>query len=142
AGDITLIEMVSAYTGFAAGSVVEPVSYEKVLSRNGAFIEDVKPYFRQVLSPKSVQEIRSLLRAVVESGTAQAARKLKRAVYGKTGTTNDFTDAWFIGFDDRLAVGVWVGRDDHKPLGTKESGSMAALPIWIEFMEGVQVQTD
>ncbi|MDO8746896.1 MAG: hypothetical protein Q7J70_04440 [Thermodesulfovibrionales bacterium] len=76
-----------------------------------------------------------LLRAVVEEGTAQSAKELKRPVYGKTGTTNNYTDAWFVGFDDRLAVGVWVGRDNHKPIGKKEAGSRAALPIWIEFMK-------
>jgi penicillin-binding protein 1A len=58
-------------------------------------------------------------------------------VYGKTGTTNDYTDAWFIGFDDSLAVGVWVGRDDHTPIGNKETGATAALPIWIDFMKRV-----
>ena len=62
---------------------------------------------------------------------------LGRPVFGKTGTTNDCTDAWFIGFDDHLAVGVWVGRDNHKPIGKKETGARAALPIWIQFMKNV-----
>ena len=82
-----------------------------------------------------------LLQAVVEEGTAQSAKELKRPVYGKTGTTNDYTDAWFIGFDDRLVVGVWVGRDDHTPIGSKETGARAALPIWIEFMKKAPLQT-
>jgi penicillin-binding protein 1A len=58
-----------------------------------------------------------------------------RPVYGKTGTTNDFIDAWFIGFDENIALGVWVGRDDHTPIGNKETGARAALPIWIDFMK-------
>jgi penicillin-binding protein 1A len=78
---------------------------------------------------------------VVEEGTARKARELKKPLYGKTGTTNDYTDAWFIGFDDRLVVGVWVGRDDHTTIGPKETGAKAALPIWIEFMKKVPLQT-
>jgi penicillin-binding protein 1A len=76
-----------------------------------------------------------LLGAVVQEGTATKAKELKRPVYGKTGTTNDYTDAWFIGFDDSLVVGVWVGRDDHTPIGNKDTGAMDALPIWMEFMK-------
>ena len=82
-----------------------------------------------------------LLRAIVEEGTAWQAKKLDRIVYGKTGTTNDYRDAWFIGFDERLVVGVWVGRDDHTPIGPRETGSRAALPIWIDFMKKVPRQT-
>ncbi len=87
------------------------------------------------------EEMKKLLRAVVEEGTAMKAKELKRTLYGKTGTTNDYSDAWFIGFDDRLVVGVWVGRDDHTPIGTKETGARAALPIWMEFMKKVPRQT-
>ncbi|MDW7999346.1 MAG: hypothetical protein RMI30_07910 [Thermodesulfovibrio sp.] len=75
------------------------------------------------------------MREVVLSGTAQKAKEIGREVYGKTGTTNDFSDAWFVGFDDSLVVGVWVGRDNHKPIGPKEAGARAALPIWIDFMK-------
>jgi penicillin-binding protein 1A len=82
-----------------------------------------------------IAEMKIALGAVIQEGTAQRAKELKRQVYGKTGTTNDYTDAWFIGFDDSIVVGVWVGRDDHTPIGAKETGSMAALPIWIEFMK-------
>ena len=84
---------------------------------------------------KSIVVTYSILGAVVKEGTAVRAKELKRPVYGKTGTTNDYTDAWFIGFDDNLVVGVWVGRDDHTPIGNKETGAMAALPIWIDFMK-------
>ncbi len=76
----------------------------------------------------------------VSIGEGSGMEEIKRMVYGKTGTTNDYTDAWFIGFDDKLAVGVWVGRDDHKPIGSKETGSRAALPIWIEFMKKAPLQ--
>jgi len=87
-----------------------------------------------------VQEVKILLKAVVEEGTAVRAKELKRPIFGKTGTTNDYTDAWFIGFDERLVVGVWVGRDDHTPIGPKETGARAALPIWIDFMKTALLQ--
>ena len=134
ASDVNVLEMVSAYSVFASGRRAKPVLYERILNRDGIVIEEARPVMEDLLSEEEVKEIKILLRAVVEEGTAMSAKELKRPVYGKTGTTNDYTDAWFIGFDDRLAAGVWVGRDDHKPIGVKETGSKAALPIWIEFM--------
>ncbi len=76
----------------------------------------------------------SILRQVVQHGTATAARKLDHPVAGKTGTTNDYTDAWFVGFSPSITCGVWVGFDEKKSLGARETGSAAALPIWINFM--------
>ncbi|MEK7735499.1 MAG: penicillin-binding transpeptidase domain-containing protein, partial [Nitrospirota bacterium] len=140
ASDVTLLEMVSAYSAFASGKRVKPVLYEKILGRDGKIVEEIGSAVEKPLSEKTVEEMKILLRAVVEEGTAQSAKELKRPVYGKTGTTNNYTDAWFIGFDDRLAVGVWVGRDNHKPIGKKEAGSRAALPIWIEFMKKAPLQ--
>ena len=77
----------------------------------------------------------SMLREVVLHGTAFKANELKHAVAGKTGTTNDFTDAWFLGFSPSITCGVWVGYDEKKTLGAKEAGALAALPIWIDFMK-------
>jgi penicillin-binding protein 1A len=82
--------------------------------------------------------MKALLCATVESGIAGRARAVGWPVYGKTGTTNNYSDAWFVGFDNRLAVGVWVGRDDHTALGIEETGLKAALPIWTEFMKKVK----
>src|SRR5438874_10427778 len=76
----------------------------------------------------------SLLQGVVQQGTATAALKLKHALAGKTGTTNDFTDAWFIGFSPSITCGVWMGYDEKRTLGAKETGAHAALPIWMDFM--------
>ncbi|MBI4684563.1 MAG: PBP1A family penicillin-binding protein [Nitrospirae bacterium] len=135
ASDVTLVEMVSSYLAFASGYRALPLLYERILNREGIITEETKPKIENLLSEEEVKEMKILLGAVVEEGTAQGAKKLGRAVYGKTGTTNDYTDAWFIGFDNRLVVGVWVGRDDHTPIGNKETGARAALPIWIEFME-------
>ncbi|NOY38763.1 MAG: hypothetical protein GXO95_00545 [Nitrospirae bacterium] len=98
-------------------------------------LEENYPGADRVIDEAVVDEIRDMLRSVILQGTGRMARVIKRPVYGKTGTTNDYTDAWFVGFDDRLAVGVWVGRDDHTPIGDKETGARAALPIWIEFMK-------
>lgn len=148
ASDVTLLEMVSAYSTFASGQRAKPILYERILNRDGITIEETKPVLQDLLPEEDVKEMQILLRAVVEEGTAQSAKGIirdplrrERPLYGKTGTTNNYTDAWFIGFDDRFAVGVWVGRDDHTPIGTKETGARTALPIWIEFMKKVPQQT-
>lgn len=135
ASDVTLLEMVGAYSAFATGKKAVLLPYERIENREGMIIEEVHPQLEDVLEAGVVSELRKMLRAVVTEGTAVRAKSLGRDVYGKTGTTNDYTDAWFIGFDDRLAVGVWVGRDDHTPIGRKETGASAALPIWVEFMK-------
>ncbi len=90
--------------------------------------------------PLSLSPMKALLRATVEAGIAGRARAVGRPVYGKTGTTNNNSDAWFVGFDNRLAVGVWVGRDDNTALGIEETGSESALPIWTEFMKKAKYQ--
>jgi len=141
ASDVTLMDMVSAYSTFASGFRPTPRFYEKTLNRDGIVIEENEPVLTELLSDDDVDQMKVLLKAVVEEGTAMKARELKRTVYGKTGTTNDYSDAWFIGFDDRLVVGVWVGRDDHTPIGPREAGARAALPIWIDFMKKVPLQT-
>lgn len=141
ASDVTLMEMVAAYGVFATGKYVKPVLYERVTNKNGVVVVERSWEITDILSEDVRDGMRTLLRAVVEEGTAIKARELKRPLYGKTGTTNDYTDAWFIGFDERLVVGVWVGRDDHKPIGQKETGARAALPIWIDFMRKVPLQS-
>ncbi len=141
ASDVTLMELVSAYSAFATGRRTESHTYERILNRDGVVIEEVIPKIDEILNRNVTEEVRASLEAVVKEGTARKAMEIGRPVYGKTGTTNDYTDAWFIGFDDNLAVGVWVGRDDHTSIGLKETGSRAALPIWIEFMQKVLPQT-
>lgn len=92
---------------------------------------------KQTISPETAYIMADLLQAVVSEGTGARALKLTSLapVAGKTGTTNDYTDAWFVGFSPKLTTAVWVGRDDHKSLGKRESGSKAALPIWVDFMQ-------
>lgn len=135
AADVKPIELTAAYSVFATGKKIKPIYYEKITDNNGVVIEENKPEIETILPEEIVEPMRELLREVVLSGTAQRAKEIGRDVYGKTGTTNDFSDAWFIGFDDNLLVGVWVGRDNHKPIGPKEAGARAALPIWIDFMK-------
>lgn len=139
--DITLIETVCAYSAFATGRTIEPLSYERILNRDGVVIDETMPKGQETVNENAIEEMKVVLHAVIQEGTAQKAKELGRPVYGKTGTTNDYTDAWFIGFDDSFVVGVWVGRDNHTPIGPKETGARAALPIWIEFMKKVPLQT-
>lgn len=137
ASDVTLLELVQAYSVLATGKKMELISYNRIENRDKIVLEEIYPKQTEVLDENTVKEMQILLGAVVSEGTATKAKTLGRTVYGKTGTTNDYSDAWFIGFDERLAVGVWVGRDNHKPIGNKETGATAALPIWMEFMKQV-----
>ncbi len=141
ASDVTLADMVFAYSAFVSGFRPKPVFYERIVNRDSVAVEETEPLLEELLAEEDINEIKILLKAVVDEGTATKAKELQRPLYGKTGTTNDYTDAWFIGFDDRLVVGVWVGRDNHKPIGPKETGARAALPIWIDFMRKAPLQT-
>jgi membrane peptidoglycan carboxypeptidase len=128
--------MTSAYGAFANEGVrVQPYLVEGVRDRSGAVLEQAKPSAREVLSPQIAAVMNALLEGVISDGTGAAAASLGRPLAGKTGTTDDFTDAWFIGYTPDLVVGVWVGFDAKKSLGSRETGAQAALPIWREFME-------
>ncbi|HEX8947863.1 MAG TPA: PBP1A family penicillin-binding protein [Dissulfurispiraceae bacterium] len=140
ASEVNLLELTAAYIPFANGKRVEPMAYTEITDKTGAAVEKASPVMHEALSPGTVEKMRVLLRGVVESGIAGLARRAGRPVYGKTGTTDRNSDTWFIGFDDRLAVGVWVGRDDHKSMGNEETGSETALPIWTEFMQKVRAK--
>jgi len=137
AADVKPIELTAAYIPFATGRKVKPVFYDRIKGRDGFIIEEVETVSEDVFSNETVAHMKGMLRAVVERGTAASARGIKRMIYGKTGTTNNCSDAWFIGFDDSIVVGVWVGRDNHMSIGNKETGSRSALPIWIEFMKKI-----
>ncbi|HEY6009916.1 MAG TPA: penicillin-binding transpeptidase domain-containing protein, partial [Nitrospirota bacterium] len=97
------------------------------------YVNDSMPV--QAIKPETAYLITNLLRGVIERGTGWKARELGRPAAGKTGTTNDYRDAWFIGYTPSLVTGVWVGHDDQKTIGPKETGARAALPIWLEFMK-------
>jgi penicillin-binding protein 1A len=113
---------------------IEPRYIRKVTDYEGHVLEENFPDAKDAVSPHTARTMVSLLQEVVQHGTGAAAAKLKHPLAGKTGTTNDFTDAWFMGFSPSITCGVWIGFDEKKTLGSKEAGSEAALPIWIDFM--------
>jgi penicillin-binding protein 1A len=136
--EITLLEMTSAYTVFPNDGVrIVPRSIKRVVDYSGEVREESATEVRDVISQTTARAMVDLLRGVVDFGTAKKAKVLGRPVAGKTGTTNDYTDAWFIGFTPSLTCGVWVGYDQKKSLGNGEVGAKAALPIWIDFMQRI-----
>jgi|CXWL01.1.fsa_nt_gi penicillin-binding protein 1A len=134
---LTLSELVSAYGVFANQGVrLEPYAITSVqMPKKLATIDEATLDPRQVISRETAYLITSMLQDVVQRGTGTAAKTLERPIAGKTGTTNDYSDAWFIGYTPTLVVGVWVGFDDLRTIGETESGAHAALPIWIDFMK-------
>jgi penicillin-binding protein 1A len=133
--EITLFEQTSAYSVFPNDGVrVTPRYLTRVTDYEGRVLEEDFPDVKDVINERTARIMTGMLREVVLHGTAVAAVKLPFPVAGKTGTTNDFTDAWFIGFSPTMTCGVWVGYDEKKSLGSKETGAHAALPIWINFM--------
>ncbi len=135
---LSLTEITGAYLVFAnGGRGVEPIFIDKITDRSGGVIEENQPLIRDVISKETAYVMTDLLKAVIKEGTGWRIRALKRPAAGKTGTTNDLRDAWFMGFTPGLATGVWVGYDDRRPMGKGETGSRAASPIWLYFMSQV-----
>jgi len=134
--EITLFEQTSAFSVFPNDGVrITPRYITKVTDYEGRVLEEDFPDVRDVISARTARIMTSLLREVVLHGTAVAAAGMKYPLAGKTGTTNDFTDAWFIGFSPSTTCGVWIGYDEKRTLGPKETGARAALPIWMDFMK-------
>ena len=135
AADLTLYEQTEAYTVFPNdGLRIEPRYIKKVTDYEGHVLEEDYPEAKDVVSTATARTMVSMMQGVIQHGTGIAARKLKHPLAGKTGTTNDYTDAWFIGYSPSITCGVWIGFDEKKPLGPNETGGQAALPIWMEFM--------
>lgn len=135
-GGLPPIELVFAYTAFAnEGQRAKPVAIKYITDSRGRIIESNEPETWEVISPQTAFLITSMLKDVVRVGTGWRAKALKRPVAGKTGTTNDFKDAWFMGYTTDVLTGVWVGFDDVRTLGYEETGSRAAAPIWVDFMK-------
>ncbi len=136
--DLTLKEMVRGYATFAAGGRQTPslTLIKRIVDRNGKTLEASNGVLGdQVLDPESNFQLIQCLEGVTEQGTATKALELDWPVAGKTGTTSDYSDAWFMGFSTRLACGVWVGLDDRKPIYKGAAGGSVALPIWVDFMK-------
>ncbi len=133
--EITLLEQTAAFSVFPSDGVrATPRYILKVTDYEGNVLEQNVPEVKDVISSLTARTLTSMLREVVLHGTARAASTMPYPIAGKTGTTNDFTDAWFVGFSPTMTCGVWVGFDEKKTLGSKESGGHAALPIWMDFM--------
>ena len=133
--EITPLEQTSAFSVFPNDGVrVAPRYITRVTDYEGRILEEDYSDIKDVVSSRTARIMTSMLREVVLHGTAVAAAKMPYPLAGKTGTTNDFTDAWFVGFSPSLTCGVWIGYDEKKSLGAKETGARAALPIWMQFM--------
>jgi penicillin-binding protein 1A len=142
AGELTLQEITSAFTVFANRGVrAKPFFVRRVEDYHGQTLEDHQTEFEQVLSPEVNSKMLYLLRQVVQVGTAWRVKSLGRPIAGKTGTTNESTDTWFVGLTPRITAGVWVGHDQPQTLGEKMYGANVALPIWLEFMEMTHSET-
>ena len=159
--EVTPLELVRAYAVFAArGHLLTPIFIKQVIDRDGEILEENQPLpleadlgtnegtiieedlksgktgmYPQVISEQTAYIMTSLLEGVVQHGTGWRAKALGRPCTGKTGTTNEYSDAWFVGYTPDVITGVWVGFDETKPLGRFETGSRAASPIWLSFMQ-------
>ena len=136
AAEATLQEMTSAFAVFPNQGVhMQTYSVLKVTDREGNVLEENRPEPKDAIRADTAYVVTNLLRGVVQRGTAARAASLNWPIGGKTGTTDDYTDAWFVGFDPDITIGVWVGMDQKKPIGHNMTGSEAALPIWMDVMK-------
>ena len=135
--EVSLIELTSAYSVFAnQGLAFSPYLVERITDSNGDVLEQTHPDPREVESPQTSYQLLQILRGVTQRGTGASAAQLKLNIAGKTGTTNDFTDAWFVGMTPRYTLGVWVGNDQKtQTIGRGADGAHTALPIWIRVLQ-------
>jgi len=134
--EITLEEQVASYAVFPNDGIrVAPRLVRKVSNADGITLWEDAPAVNEVIDQQTARTMMTLLRAVTKFGTGAAASQLNHPLGGKTGTTSDYTDAWFLGFSPSITCGVWVGYDSRQSLGEKETGAKAALPIWMTFMK-------
>ena len=162
--ETTLLKLTAAYSTFVnKGKLVEPIIIDRIqdsegntivnnekrscincnqISFTGNFYPKIKDKYKQIFSPQTAYQVTSLLEGVIQRGTGKKLRKLKLNLAGKTGTTNENTDAWFIGFTSNLVIGVYVGMDNPSPLGKYETGSKTALPIFEKFVSKAIKKSD
>jgi penicillin-binding protein 1A len=136
AADISLFEQVQSYSVFPNDGIrIAPHYIRKVVEADGTSLVEAPAEVSEVISVETARTMMQMLEAVVQHGTGAAAAAMKHPLGGKTGTTNNFTDAWFIGFSPSVTCGTWIGFDNRQSLGDKETGAKAALPIWMDFMK-------
>jgi len=133
---VTPLELTSAYATFASQGVrTEPIIIKSIVDGNGVVLESYQPEPKEAIDPTTAYLVTSLLKSVVDEGTGRGAKSLEKPLAGKTGTTNNYVDAWFVGYASSMVTGVWVGYDNSQAsLGDKETGARSALPIWIPVM--------
>jgi len=132
----TLLEMASAYSALPNQGVrMSPITALEVTDRDGNMLEQQRPMPHETIRADTAYIVTELLRGVVQHGTAVRANALQWPLGGKTGTTDDYTDAWFLGFDPDITVGVWLGYDQKRTIGSGQTGTEAALPVWIAIMK-------
>ena len=135
AADLTLYEQVQSFSVFPNDGIrIEPHYIRKVTQADGMPLDELPAEVEEVISVDTARTMMQFLQAVIRMGTGASAAQLKHPLGGKTGTTNDFTDAWFIGFSPSVTCGTWIGYDNRQSLGEKETGAKAALPMWMDFM--------
>jgi len=133
---LSLLEIVNAYSVFSnLGYLIEPVFITKIYDRDGTLLETSKLIRKKVIDMSTAYIMTNVMESVVKQGTGWRIKAMKRPAAGKTGTTNNLFDAWFLGYTPRYTTGVWVGLDQEAPLGKGETGSRAASPIWLDFMQ-------
>jgi penicillin-binding protein 1A len=136
AAEATLLEMTSAYSVFPNQGVrMRPYSILKVTDREGNVLEENRPEPKDAIRADTAFVMTNLLRGVVQRGTGSKAAALNWPIGGKTGTTDDYTDAWFIGFDPDITIGVWAGYDLKRTMGPAGTGSESAVPLWNDIMK-------
>jgi penicillin-binding protein 1A len=141
--EVTLNEQVASYAVFPNDGIrVTPRLIRKVSNADGITLWEEAPAVKEVIDQPTARTMMTLLKAVMTFGTGHDAAQLKHPLGGKTGTTSDYTDAWFLGFSPSTTCGVWVGYDSRQSLGEKETGAKAALPIWLAFMKAAIVGKD
>jgi penicillin-binding protein 1A len=135
--EVTLEEMTAAYSVFAnQGLAFTPYAFERITDANGDLLEKTHPDAREVASPQACFQLLQMLKGVTQRGTGAAAAKLQLNIAGKTGTTSDFTDAWFVGMTPRYTIGVWIGNDMKTvSIGQGMEGAKVALPVWMRILE-------
>ncbi|MFQ5693497.1 MAG: penicillin-binding transpeptidase domain-containing protein, partial [Nitrospinota bacterium] len=132
---VTLQELTSAYSTIANGGLrTIPYTIQRVETADGKTLHEREPRFERAMDAETAYLLTHMMRGVINRGTGRKAKVLRAVIAGKTGTTDEFKDAWFLGFSPDLALGVWVGVDTNEPLGKRETGARAALPIWIDTM--------
>jgi penicillin-binding protein 1A len=139
AADVSLLEMTGAYQPYTCrGSFTQPTLISKITGANGQMLYQAKALQKQVLTEKSSEQVRFMLTEVIRSGTGRNAAGLPGVSGGKTGTSDDNRDAWFIGFRQNLLTGVWFGYDRNHSLGSTENGGRTAAPVWHDFMKSAR----